>query len=117
KAAEETADAAAGAEHSLAGEQRKHELRSRQRGHAQQQADLRAEAAAVDQDQALAALGELICELPRDPAAERVADEGGAPGTGRGISARAVLETLAKLAAAAGGDRTLRSLLAQRDPL
>ena len=33
------------------------------------------EAAAVDQHQALAALGELVGELHRDPAAQRVADD------------------------------------------
>ena len=47
----------------------------RQRGGAQQQVDLAAEAAAVDQDEPLAALGELVGELHRDAAAERVPDE------------------------------------------
>ena len=63
------------AEHPLARQHRQHELGSRQRGHAEQQVDLLAEPAAVDQDQPIAALGELIGELHRDTAAERVPDE------------------------------------------
>ena len=47
----------------------------RQRGRAQQQVDLAAEAAAGDEHEALAALGELVGKLHRDPAAERVPDE------------------------------------------
>ena len=46
-----------------------------QGGGAQEQVDLLAEAAAGDQPETLAALGELVGELHRDPAAERVADD------------------------------------------
>ena len=57
------------------GEQRQHELGAGQRGRPQQQADLAAQAAAVDEHQALAALGELVGELHGDAAAQRVADD------------------------------------------
>ena len=46
-----------------------------QRRRAQDRADLRAEAAAGDEHEPLDHLGELVGELHRDPAAERVADE------------------------------------------
>ena len=46
-----------------------------QRGGAQQQVDLVAEPAAGDEPEPLAALGELVGELHRDAAAERVADD------------------------------------------
>ena len=52
--------------------------RAGERGAAKQRAHLVAEAAARDQRQALGALGELVEELHRDPAAERVADDRGA---------------------------------------
>ena len=51
---------------------------SGQGGPAQQRAHLMAQAAAGDQGEALDALGELVEELHRDPAAERVAHDGGA---------------------------------------
>ena len=54
------------------------EVGAGQRGGAQDGADLGPEAAAGDQDQALDHLGELVGELHRDAAAERVADQGGA---------------------------------------
>ena len=53
-------------------QQRRH---ARQRGAAQQRADLAPEAAARDQHQALDALGELVEELHRHAAAERVPDD------------------------------------------
>ena len=57
------------------GEQRQHELGAGQGRGAQQRMHLAAEAAAGDEHEALAALGELVGELHRDPAAERVADD------------------------------------------
>ena len=68
-------DTAAGVEDALAREQREHELRSRQRRQAQEEVDLRAEPTAVDQNETFAALRELVRQLHRDTAAERVADE------------------------------------------
>ena len=56
-------------------EHRHHPLRPGQRRGTQQRVHLAAEAAAGDQDEALAALRELVGELHRDPAAERVADD------------------------------------------
>ena len=53
-----------------------HRGRARQRGAAEQRAHLAAEPAARDQRQALDLVGELPEEDHRDPAAERVADEG-----------------------------------------
>ena len=73
--AEQPADGLAGAEHPRVHEQRQHELRAGQGRGAQQRMHLAAEAAARDEHQALAALGELVGELHRDPAAERVADD------------------------------------------
>ena len=55
---------------------REHPVGARERGGAQQQVDLAAEAAAGDQHEPVAALGELVGELHRDAAAERVADDG-----------------------------------------
>ena len=50
-----------------------HELGAGQRRRPQQDADLAPEAAAADEREALGALGELVGELHRDAAAERVA--------------------------------------------
>ena len=75
QATEEAADAAAGTQNALACEHRQHELCSRQRRHSQQQIHLRAESAAIDQDETFAALGELVGELHCDTAAERVPDK------------------------------------------
>jgi hypothetical protein len=60
------------------GEQRQHQLRARQGRGAENRVHLASEAAAGDEREALAALGELIGELHRDAAAERVTDDGGA---------------------------------------
>ena len=51
------------------------EVGAREGGGAQDRADLGAEPAAGDEDEALDQLGELVGELHRDAAAERVADE------------------------------------------
>ena len=58
-------------------QQRQDELGAGQRGGAQREADLRAQPAAVDEHEPLEPLGELVGELHRDPAAERVADDRG----------------------------------------
>ncbi len=76
EAAEQRRRQPAGVEHARGREQRQHELGARQRRGAQQQAHLAAEPAAVDQHEPLAPLGELVGELHRDAAAERVPDEG-----------------------------------------
>ena len=55
-------------------QQRQDDLRTRKSGRAQQGMDLLAEAAARDEHETLAPLGELVGELHGDPAAERVAD-------------------------------------------
>ena len=57
---------------------RDEEVGAGQRRGAQDRADLGAEPAAGDQDQPLDHLRELVGELHRDPAAERVADQRGA---------------------------------------
>ena len=57
------------------GEQRQHELGPGQGRGAQQRMDLATEPAAGNEHEPLAALGELVGELHRDPAAERVADD------------------------------------------
>jgi AcrR family transcriptional regulator len=56
------------------GGQREEQLTAGKGGEAKDEADVGAEAAAGDQHQALAALGELVGELHRDPTAERMAD-------------------------------------------
>ena len=53
-----------------------YELGAGERGGTEQEVHVGAEAAAVDQDEPLAALRELIRELHRDPATERMPDEG-----------------------------------------
>ena len=58
-----------------AGDERQHPLRAGQRGRAQQRADAVAQAAARDEDEALAQLGVLIGELHRHAAAQRVPDD------------------------------------------
>ena len=63
-------------EHALARDQRQDDLRPGQRGGAQQQVDLLAQAAARHEHEPLAQLRELVRELHRDAAAERVADDG-----------------------------------------
>ena len=73
---EQPPDRAAGVQHAGTGQHRQHDLRQRQRGRAQQQAQVPAQAAAVHQHQALAALRELVGQLHRDPATQRVAHEG-----------------------------------------
>ena len=78
QAVEKAAHGAAGVEDPAAGQQRQHPLRSGQRGCSQERADLAAQAAAVHQHQPLAALRELVGQLHRDAAAERVPDECGA---------------------------------------
>ena len=62
-------------EHARLDRQRQQRRDARQRGGAQHRADLTAEAAAGDQHQALDALGELVEELHRHAAAERVPDD------------------------------------------
>ena len=73
----------------LRGQRRQHVVGARQRGGAQQQVDVAAEAAAGDQHEPLGALGELVGELHRDAAAERVADHGDAVVAERGQRRRA----------------------------
>ena len=63
------------AEHARVDRERQQRRHPRQRGRAQQRADLLAEAAARDQRQPLHALGELVEELHRHAAAERVPDD------------------------------------------
>ena len=60
------------------GDERQHPLRAGERGRAQQRADAVAQAAARDEDEALAQLGVLIGELHRHAAAQRVPDDRGA---------------------------------------
>ena len=74
-----------------------------QRGRAQHRADLAAEAAAGDQHEALDALGELVEELHRDAAAERVPDD-----------ARALDADRGEQVADAGGVRAERVVAARR---
>jgi hypothetical protein len=62
-------------ERHAAGPERRQRLGTRERGQAKRPADLAAQAAARDQHEPLAALGELVEELHRDAAAERVADD------------------------------------------
>jgi hypothetical protein len=59
-------------------DERQHPLRAGQRSRAQQRAHAVAEAAARDEDEALAQLGVLIGELHRHAAAQRVPDDRGA---------------------------------------
>ena len=54
---------------------REHELGARQRERTQQEVDLVAEPAARHEHEPLAPLGELIRELHRDAATERLADQ------------------------------------------
>jgi hypothetical protein len=61
----------------LGDEQRQHVLRGRQGHQPEHQVDLLAEAAARHQRQAVEALRELVSQLHRDPAAERVPDVAG----------------------------------------
>ena len=75
-AAEQAPDEPAGAHDAIVDQERQHELRARKAGGAQQGADLPAQAAAAHEDQPLAVLGELVGELHRDAAAQRVPDEG-----------------------------------------
>ena len=56
-------------------QQRKHELGARKAGRPQQRGDLATQAAAAHEHQPLAVLGELVGELHRHAAAERVPDE------------------------------------------
>ena len=55
--------------------QREEDFAARKRGQAKDEADVGAEAAARHEHEALAPFGELIRELHRDAAAERVADD------------------------------------------
>src|SRR5437764_1316995 len=64
-----------GVDESGMGGQRQQGRGTRQGGAAEQGTDLPAEAAARDEDETLGALGELVEELHRHAAAERVADE------------------------------------------
>ena len=73
--AEQAADAAAEPDQALRGQRRQHVVGARQRGGAQQEVDLAAEPAAGDEHEPLGALGELVGELHRDAAAERVPDD------------------------------------------
>src|SRR5204863_8522843 len=66
----------AGAKGPVPGDQRQHDLGTGQRRRAKERMDVAAEAAARDQRQALAVLRELVGELHRDAAAERMADRG-----------------------------------------
>ena len=75
-AREQPADSLADRERRGRGRAAAARARSRAASRAQQRVDLAAEAAAGDEHEALAALGELVGELHRDPAAERVADDG-----------------------------------------
>ena len=75
-AAEPAADRASPRARPMPAVARDEEVGAGQRGGAQHGADLGAEAAAGDQHQALDHLRELVGELHRDPAAERVADQG-----------------------------------------
>ena len=63
------------AAHAARGQHRQDPVGAGQRRGAQQQVDLAAEPAAGDQHEPLAALRELVGELHRDPAAERVPDD------------------------------------------
>src|SRR5665213_212176 len=66
------AGARAGVEQAGCREEGENEFGAGKRCGAKQPVDVAAEAAAVDQDESLAALGELVGELHRDPSAERV---------------------------------------------
>ena len=76
EAPEQLAGGAPGRARDATEQQRQHELGARQRGGPQREADLLAQAAAVDEHEPLQALGELVGELHRDAAAERMADDG-----------------------------------------
>src|SRR5215218_8951679 len=76
--AERARDRRAGAEHRARRDQRQHQLRARQRDGPQERADLAPEAAAGDQHQPAHELRELVGDLHRDAAAERVPDDRGA---------------------------------------
>jgi hypothetical protein len=74
--AEQAAGPRAGVEQAGCREQGQHELGAGQRCGSKQPVDVAAEAAAVNQDESLAALAELVGELHRDPSAERVPHKG-----------------------------------------
>ena len=74
---------------------------ARERGGAQHGTDLRAEPAAADQHEALGGLGELVGELHRDAAAQRVPDE-----------RRAIVTERDEQVAQAGGERPERVVAA-----
>ena len=73
--ASQRAGRGARAEHAGPRERRQHEVGAREGRGAQHHVDLASEAAAGDEREALDALGELVGELHRDAAAERVADD------------------------------------------
>ena len=75
-AAEQAGAEATGLEQAGRRESRDHVLRTGQRRGPQQQAELAAETATVDEHEPLAQLGELVGELHRDAAAEGVPHEG-----------------------------------------
>ena len=74
-AAEQAPHRPAGTDELIVDEQREHELGAREAGRPQQRRDLAAEPAAAHEHEALAVLGELVGELHRHAAAERVPDE------------------------------------------
>ncbi len=108
--AEPAADRAPDLDQRVVRDQRQDELRAGQGRGAQRDADLLAEAAAVDEHESLDPLGKLVGELHRDAAAERVADDGRAEvtegaqqvadargeGTKRVVAARLCRETVAE---------------------
>ena len=73
-APQQAADLAPEPEQPARGERGQHVVGARQRGGAQDEVHLAAEPAAGDEHEALRALGELVGELHRDAAAERVPD-------------------------------------------
>ena len=74
--AEQAAGARARVEQAGCREEGQYELGAGKRCGAKQPVDVAAKAAAVNQDESLAALGELVGELHRDPSAERVPHKG-----------------------------------------
>ena len=75
-AAEQAADEPTDRHHAVVDQEREHELGARKAGGAQERVDLATQAAAADEHQALAVLGELVGELHGHAAAQGVPDEG-----------------------------------------
>ena len=122
-AGEQAAEITAQPDQPLRGERGEHVVGARQGSGAQQQVDLAAEPATGDEHEALTALWELVGELHRDAAAERVPDDrdalvaerGGDVASAAGVGAEGVVATRGRgLAVAEEVGRDHREALAQQ---